>query len=96
MKWIHGLSLASVTQNGGTTAYSYNGDGLRTQKTLANGDTVVYHIIDGTYVGETAKTGGKTYYTLYFCDDKGSANGRAPNYYRQSERLLRIFTGAHI
>ena len=67
--------------NGSPVAtYSYNGDGLRTQKKLANDDTVVYHIIDGTYVGETATLGENTYYTtLYLRDDKGSVIGLQSN-----------------
>ena len=78
--WKHGKSLGEVFSGATRIAeYFYNGDGLRTKKTLGGVDYVNYHILDGIYVGDTRVVDGDTYHTLYIYDDAGSVIGLQSN-----------------
>ncbi len=80
MSWKHGRSLRDIQKGGETLGtYNYNGDGLRTYKSTNGNGTVEYHILDGTYVGQTQTINGKTYHTLYLYDDTGSIIGLQDN-----------------
>lgn len=50
MTWTQGRRLASITQNGITTSYEYNVNGIRTKKTVGE---EVYNMLlsDDTLIG---------------------------------------------
>ena len=64
--WQNGRQLASATKNGVTTAYTYNGDGSRSSKTVDN-VTTQYYYVNGRLQALT-----KDIYTAFFLyDDTG-------------------------
>lgn len=71
--WEHGRKLASLTENGNTWSYTYNADGLRTQRT--NGSTTYNYIYNGGSLSQM--TVGSN--TLYFAYDT-SGNPLAVTY----------------
>ena len=80
LTWTQGRRLASAGYGSTpSVTYSYNGDGLRTKKTLSSGNYVEYHVLDGVYVGDTRVIGNSTYRTLYLYDDAGAVIGLQSN-----------------
>ena len=50
--WVNGRKLGSVTQNGTTTTFTYDGDGNRIRKVGGN-TTVEYIVIGGVICAES-------------------------------------------
>ncbi|MBQ9130893.1 MAG: RHS repeat-associated core domain-containing protein [Clostridia bacterium] len=73
MKW-HQRSLTSMSIGGTAVYYTYNADGIRTQKTVGAGGHV--YVLDGsTILKETIVTAGNTTHTLYYYYDESGISG---------------------
>ena len=74
MTWRNGRELNSVTVGGKTYGYEYDGNGLRTRKTNADGGYTEYYIVDGLTVAEQRFTSsGAERYTLRYLYDESSS-----------------------
>ena len=73
MKW-HQRSLTSMSIGGTAVYYTYNADGIRTQKTVGAGGHV--YVLDGsTILKETIYTAGNLVNTLYYYYDESGISG---------------------
>ena len=84
--WVNGRKLGSVTQNGTTTTFNYDGEGNRIRKVSGN-TTVEYIVIGGTICGEIRTENGTTTTLHYLFDENGArigfvVNGTNTYYYR--------------
>ena len=84
--WSNGRKLASATQNGATTTFTYDGEGIRIRKVSGN-TTVDYIVIGGTICGEIRTENGTTTKMHYLFDENGTrigfvVDGEDSYYYR--------------
>ena len=79
LTWENGRQLVEYTLDSSKQIkYTYNADGLRTGKTVIEGNTennTEYYIVNGTYLGEVTKINGKEYRITYFYDENASPAG---------------------
>ena len=70
LTWEHGSQLASITTSGKTYSYSYDLDGIRTQK-IVDGVTHTYVTLNGKVVRESFPYGDATIIMDFIYDDMG-------------------------
>ena len=68
--WQNGRQLATTTVNSNNISYEYNIDGLRTKKSIQNGETYLYYYSGDKLISMTWDNGAKSLNFLY--------NGAAP------------------
>jgi len=77
LSWREGRRLVSLITDEGTTAYYYNAEGLRIQKTNTDGTVIMYVIADGTIIGEKHYTPSRVLFKhiRYIFDENGTVCG---------------------
>ena len=75
MTWQYGRQLASITRSGLSATYEYNGDGIRTSKTVNGIETTYYVDANGTILAENK--GGTL--IQYLFDESGTRIGLVIN-----------------
>ena len=73
MTWVNGRRLASVTNSGVTTAYTYNDDGIRLTKQVGNNPLVTYETDGGLILCQKTGTGSSAVCVYFFYDASGKA-----------------------
>ena len=73
MTWEKGRRLASVTNSGVTTAYTYNDDGIRLTKKVGNNPVVTYETDGGKVLCQRTRIGTNDIYVFFFYDESGNA-----------------------
>ena len=73
MTWEKGRRLASVTNSGVTTTYTYNDDGIRLTKKVGNNPVVTYETDGGKVLCQRTRIGTNDVYVFFFYDESGNA-----------------------
>ena len=73
MTWVNGRRLASVTNSGVTTAYTYNDDGIRLTKQVGSNPVVTYETDGGKVLCQRTRIGTNDVYVYFFYDESGNA-----------------------
>ena len=84
--WSYGRRLTGITKGTDSISYTYDGDGLRTSKTV-NGTTTEYVWLEGILRGQ--KTGSE--YIVFLYDENGTAYGMLVNNGTTTEYYYYLF-----